>query len=132
MQRTETIITKIRPIKKMFVIDSDNYESFSHLFLKIQEDVDIVSNLLFVNDDYLWSDSAYDFVSRSDPDIIINLSSLDDDSLSSHFRIFTVKPFTDQYKIERFCTQLISFQNKPRIFDNFRFLWQKSVQSLLK
>jgi DNA-directed RNA polymerase subunit RPC12/RpoP len=121
MQRTETVITKIRPIKKMFVIEPDNYDSFKHLFLKIQEDVDIISNILFVNDDYLWSDSAYDFVSRSDPDIIINLSSLEDDNLSSHFRIFTVKPFTDQYKIERFCTDLISFQNKPRIFDNFDF-----------
>jgi len=130
MQRTETITTKIRPIKKMFVIDSDNFRSFNHLFLKIQEDVDIISNLLFVNDDYLWSDSAYDFVSRSDPDIIINLSSLEDDKLSSHFRIFTVKPSPDQYKIEMFCTQLISFQNKPRIFDNFSFDENKEIYVL--
>jgi DNA-directed RNA polymerase subunit RPC12/RpoP len=121
MQRTETIITKIRPIKKMFVIDLNDYDKFSHLFLKIQEDVDIMSNLLFVNDDYLWSDSAFDFVERSDPDIILNLSSLEDEKLSSHFRTFTVKPFTDQYKIERFCTQLISFQNKPQIFNTFNF-----------
>jgi hypothetical protein len=121
MQRTETLTTKIRPIKKMFVIEPDSYESFNHLFIKIQEDVDIISNLLFVNDDYLWSDSAYDFVLRSDPDIIINLSSLENNNLSSHFRIFTVKPFSDQYKIERFCTQLFSFQNKPQIFDNFDF-----------
>jgi DNA-directed RNA polymerase subunit RPC12/RpoP len=129
MQRVETIITKIRPIKKMFVIDLDNYNTFSQLFLKIQEDVDIINNLLFVNDDYLWSDSAYDFVERSDPDIILNLSSLEDEKLSSHFRTFTVKPVTDQYKIERFCTQLLFFQNKPRIFDNFDFAENEEINA---
>lgn len=105
----------------MFVINPDDYESFAHLFLKIQEDIDITCNLLFVNDDHLWTKSVYDFVVRSDPDIIINFSSIEDKELSSHFRIFTVKPFTDQYKIERFCTQLISFQNKPIFFENFNF-----------
>jgi DNA-directed RNA polymerase subunit RPC12/RpoP len=103
----------------MFIIEPSNYESFSSVFLKIQGDIDIINNLIFTNDDYLWSDSAYDFVQRSDPDIILNLSSLDDEKLAAHFRKMTVKPFTDQYKIERFCTQLIDFQNKPTIFDTF-------------
>ena len=121
MQRIETITTKIRPIKKMFVIDQNDHDSFNQLFIKIQEDVDIVYNLFFVNDDYLWTDYTYEFVKRSDPDIIINFSTIDDKVLSSHFGVFTVKPFTDQYKIERFCTQLISFQNKPAFFENFNF-----------
>ena len=56
MQRIETITTKIRPIKKMFVIDQNDHDSFNQLFIKIQEDVDIVYNLFFVNDDYLWTD----------------------------------------------------------------------------
>jgi hypothetical protein len=108
MQRIETITTKIRPIKKMFVIDLDNYDSFSHLFLKIQEDVDIMNNLLFVNDDYLWSDFTYDFVERSDPDIILNLSSLEDEKLSSHFQTFTVNLFSKD-KYINFLTPIIDF-----------------------
>lgn len=114
----------------MFIIEPSNYEFFSEVFLKIQGDIDIINNLLFINDGYLWSDSAYNFVQRSDPDIILNLSSLDDEKLAAHFRKITVKPFTDQYKIERFCTQLISFQNKPIIFDNFEVDLNEDIRVL--
>lgn len=53
--RSEFIQTSIRPIKKLFIIDDFNYISFENIFLKIKNEIDIIQNLLFVNNNELWS-----------------------------------------------------------------------------
>jgi len=115
--RTEYISTRIRPIKKLFIIELNDYDSFAKIFTEIQDEIDIIQNLIFVNDDELWTQSNKDFIKRSDPDIILNLSKLDDDKLSIHFGISSVKPVTDQYKIGRFGTNLFSFLRRPDYLD---------------
>ena len=117
--RTEYISTKIRPIKKLFIIEHDDYASFEKLFTEIQDEIDIIQNLIFINDTNLWSQPNKEFIKRSDPDIILNLSKLDDEKLSIHFGIFSVKPITDHYKIARFGTNLFSFTKLPSIVGRF-------------
>ncbi|WP_343657980.1 hypothetical protein [Chryseobacterium sp.] len=117
--RSDYIQTKVRPIKKMFIIENNDYEAFEKLFLQIQDEIDIIQNLIFVNDDDLWSQTNSDFVRSSDPDIILNFSTLDDNRLSLHFGIFSAKPDTDYYKIGRFGTNLISFNTLPSVIKKF-------------
>ena len=117
--RTEYILTKVRPIKKLFIIEPHDYESFANLFTEIQDEIDIIQNLIFVNDNDLWSQPNKDFIKRSDPDIILNLSNLDDEKLSLHFGIFSVKPITDHFKIGRFGTNLFSFAKWPAFIDKY-------------
>ncbi|TZF92221.1 hypothetical protein FW781_22140 [Chryseobacterium panacisoli] len=117
--RTDYILTKVRPIKKMFIVENNDYEAFEKLFLEIQDEIDVIQNLIFVNDDDLWTQTSRDFIKRSDPDIILNLSTLDDNKLSMHFGIFSVKPITDHYKISRFGTNLFSFTKLPTIIKRF-------------
>jgi hypothetical protein len=117
--RSDYILTKVRPIKKMFIIENNDYEAFEKLFLEIQDEIDIIQNLIFVNDDDLWSQTNKDFVKRSDPDIILNLSTIDDNRLSLHFGIFSARPDTDYYKIGRFGTNLSSFIKFPSVIKRF-------------
>jgi len=124
--RTEYITTKVRPIKKLFIIEQGDYAAFAELFSEIQDEIDAIQNLIFVNDDELWSQSNKDFIKRSDPDIIINLSKLDDNDLSIHFGISSAKPTTDSFKIGRFGTNLSSFTRLPTLFDKY---WDNSINS---
>jgi hypothetical protein len=117
--RTEYILTKVRPIKKLFIIEHDDYDSFAKLFIEIQNEIDSIQNLILVNDNDLWSQSNKDFIKRSDPDIILNLSKLDDDKLSIHFGISSVRPITDHFKIARFRTDLFSFTRLPTYVEKF-------------
>lgn len=119
IMRSDYILTKVRPIKKLFIIENNDYGAFEKLFLEIQDEIDIIQNLIFVNDDDLWSQTNKDFVKRSDPDIILNLSKLDDDLLSLHFGIFSARPDTDYYNIGRFGTNLSSFLKLPSVIKRF-------------
>lgn len=46
--RTEFIKTKVRPIKKLFVIERDDYESFANVFTQIQGEIDAIQNLILL------------------------------------------------------------------------------------
>ena len=60
--RTEYISTRIRPIKKLFIIELNDYDSFAKIFTEIQDEIDIIQNLIFVNYDELWTQSNKDFI----------------------------------------------------------------------
>ena len=92
-------------------------EVFENIFLKIKNEIDIIQNLLFVNNDELWSQSNKDFIKRNDPDIILNLSQIDNEKLSNHFGITSVTPDGDKYKIGRFGTNIYAFTRKPSYYN---------------
>ena len=117
--RTEYIRTKVRPFKKLFVIEPGDYSSFAKIFLEIQNEIDSINNLIFVNNEKLFSVVSKDFVKRSDPDIILNLSSLDDDRLSDFFGISSVKPISENFKIGRFGTTIDCFTHLPDTLNKF-------------
>lgn len=115
--RSEFIQTSIRPIKKLFIIEEQDYTSFENIFLKIKNEIDIIQNLLFINNDELWTQSNKDFIKRNDPDIILNLSQVDNEKLSNHFGITSVTPDEDKYKIGRFGTNIYAFTRKPSYYN---------------
>ncbi len=115
--RSEFIQTSIRPIKKLFIIEEQDYTSFENIFLKIKNEIDIIQNLLFINNDELWTQSNKDFIKRNDPDIILNLSQIDNEKLSNHFGITSVTPDQDKYKIGRFGTNIYAFTRKPSYYN---------------
>lgn len=103
----------------MFVIDAGDFASFERVFRDIQMDVDVAQNLIFINDDELWSEPTKEFVKRSDPDIILNLSSQPEDTLSRFFDIYCLEPEKVGYDIRRYVTALMSFTRKPAYLDFF-------------
>lgn len=115
--RSEFIQTSIRPIKKLFIIDEQDYTSFENIFLKIKNEIDIIQNLLFINNDELWTQSNKDFIKRNDPDIILNLSRIDNEKLSNHFGITSVTPDQNKYKIGRFGSNIYAFTRKPSYYN---------------
>ena len=117
--KTTFISSQVRPIKKLFVIDIDGFAAFERILKDIQTDVDVAQNLLMVNDEDLWSEPTKEFIKRSDPDIILNLSSLSDHKLSMHFDIFSMVPEKQGYDIRRYVTALMSFTRKPAYLDFF-------------
>jgi len=118
--RTTLTITQVRPIKKMFIIEEGDYAAFEHIFIEIQDEIDSIFNLIFVNDSDLWSETNFEFVKRNDPDMILNYSKAEEDKLSNHFRIEAIKVTAD-YKISRLGTLLSSFTKQPDILKNYTF-----------
>ena len=114
--KTEFITTKVRPFRKLFVVDANDFSAFSVVIKSICDEVDQIFNLIFVNDDLLWSKVTLEFVRRHDPDIILNLSKQENSILEKHFEVVSVSPNTDQWKISRFSTKLWGMSNLPNIF----------------
>jgi hypothetical protein len=110
---SQFITTKVRPVQKLFIIEQHDIKAFLRIFSVLQNDIDAPFNPILVNDEDLWTECTQAFVMRSNPDIILNLSQADDDRLSRHFEVFSIKPVTDQYKMERFICPLSSFTRLP-------------------
>jgi len=117
--RTEYIQTKVRPIKKLYIIEPDDYDSFSKIFLQLQDEIDSINNLIFVNNERLFTTVNREFVKRSDPDIILNFSLLKDDKLSSFFDIFSVNPVTKKYITGRLGSAFFSFTRLPEVLSKY-------------
>jgi len=120
MMRTEFIQTKIRPIKKLFILNEKDFISFVEIVRKINREIDIVQNLILLNDSDLWSKINLEFIRRHDPDVIINFSDTDNEELSNYFEIMSVNPNDDKFKIGRFGTSLFSFSTMPLIAEKFQ------------
>jgi len=117
--RTEFVQTKVRPIKKLFILEENDLESFKIVMKSICSEVDHICNLILTNNELLWTESTQEFVKRHDPDIILNLSNLANSKLAKHFETFSATPNTEQWKIGRFGTHLMGFSNMPSIAQRF-------------
>lgn len=117
--RTEFIQTKVRPIKKLFILDELDIESFIRVLREISDEIDSAHNLILINHADLFSKVNKEFVKRHDPDIILNLSEIGNEILSNNFESFTVKPVNDTFKIGRFGADLFSFTTLPLLVEKF-------------
>jgi hypothetical protein len=113
------VTTKIRPIKKLFIIGKNDFESLFKIISEISNDIDAAFNLILPDDELLWSDTTQEFVARHDPDIIFNFSEIDNERLKSHFDVVSVTPNDYQWKIAKFGTQLMSFTQLPKLAERF-------------
>jgi len=85
MSQIETIVSKVRPIKKLSIIEDD-----ISIFLKIIQDyskeIGGFYNLVLLNDECLFSQNTIDFVNNHDPDLIINYSNCENEKLVKNFK----------------------------------------------
>ncbi|WP_048152448.1 hypothetical protein [Methanolacinia paynteri] len=91
MSRIETITTKVRPIKKLCIIDND-FGLFCHINNVFTEEIGGFYNLILLNDDKLFSQNTLDFIKYHDPDIIINYSKRENELLLEKFKIRVIDP----------------------------------------
>lgn len=117
--RNEFIITKVKPIKKLFIIDADAISEFEYAYNGIQDEIDGIQNIILINDDELFSEINHEFVKRSDPDLIINRSQRRDDEISKHFGILSSDAKSEETKVERYSTKLQYFSRTPAFFEKF-------------
>ncbi|KTD05814.1 hypothetical protein Lgra_2591 [Legionella gratiana] len=123
--KMELITSKIRPIRKLFIIDTDSTLHFETIVEELSDEIDGFKNIFLLNDKEIWSSINIEFVKRHDPDFIINFSNLEDALIKDHFEIETVNAKTDNFKLSKYGTKIRTFTTKP-------FLLNKSDEFLPK
>jgi hypothetical protein len=126
MSKIETITTRIRPIKKVCIIEND----FPRLFEIIKnytEDIGGFYNLILINDDSLFRQNTIDFVKSHDPDIILNYSNCESERLIKIFKTKVISDKKEGFSYIHIQTPLEILDNIPesariKISDNKNFL----------
>ncbi|NQY24923.1 MAG: hypothetical protein HRT41_12900 [Campylobacteraceae bacterium] len=116
---TKTITTKVRPIRKLFIIDSHDIGTFEKVISKISTDIEFIFNIFLINDENIFSDINKEFVKRHNIDIVLNLSVLENKIIEDNFLIESITPNDDTTKIERFVTYFYSISNLPSAFSKY-------------
>jgi len=113
MSRIETILTRVRPIKKLCIIDYD-YDLFCEINNAFTEEIGGFFNLILLNNDKLFSQNTLDFVKYHDPDIIINFSGIADSLLLEKFntRVINRKSQKD-FNLKHFTIPISVLDNVP-------------------
>ena len=113
MDRILTIETLVRPIRKLYVLEPDDLESFISFIELSTDDVNGIFNIVLINDAHLFSDNNVTFVRRHDPDIIVNYSRCEDARLYECYRTVVRNRNESHFNPIRFQTPLALFQNVP-------------------
>ena len=87
MNRVSSVITKVRPIKKLFLIDETDIDRFVAIIQSVTLEVAGISNLILINNGDLFTRSIKDFVNYHDPDVVLNCTSLNNNDLLQFFKI---------------------------------------------
>jgi hypothetical protein len=79
MNRTAIITTKVRPVKKMFVIEHGDIDRITAIIKLRSREIYGLSNLIMENGDELFNANTLQFVNRHDPDarVLAELRSAD-------------------------------------------------------
>jgi len=126
MSKIETITTRLRPIKKVSIIEND----FPRLFEIIKnytEDIGGFYNLILINDDSLFGQNTIDFVKSHDPDLILNYSNCDNEILIKNFKTKVIDAKKEGFSYIHIQTPLEILNNIPEstrieIADKEKFL----------
>lgn len=87
---SRTITTKARPIKKVCIVDKNDYMNLIKIIKMYSSEIGGFLNLLFVNDEELFSENSIEFIKYHDPDIILNFSSCENEALTLNFNTYTI------------------------------------------
>ncbi|MDK9359034.1 hypothetical protein QQF54_08480 [Lelliottia sp. V106_10] len=126
------ITTKVRPIRKIFVIEENDSESFFLIYKLLMNEIDGVNNLIFPNNDSIMHPICLEFVNRFDPDVLINFSRRDAKFLSDLFNVKAHESSEKYLNIHRFGSQLQAFTGKPFLVAKYPELVPKKVYSTSK
>jgi hypothetical protein len=117
--RTAYITTKVRPIRKLFVIEPNDFDSFEKVIKDISHDIEMIFNIFFENNNELFSETNREFVKRQNIDIIFNLSEQDNNKIEEYFSIECLTPNSDMTKIGRYVTDLHFISNTPSLIHKY-------------
>ncbi|WP_315708355.1 hypothetical protein [Brenneria uluponensis] len=107
------VTTKVRPIRKLFIINDNDHKIFLSIFMSLMKDIDGILNLILQSDDLLFSEINKALVNSYDPDVIINYSSLDDRIISEFFNAITYNSTSRNYDLRNFCSPVFTFSGTP-------------------
>ncbi len=114
MRKTGTIVTRVRPVKKLFIIEANDLSLFLKIVEFVSQEIVGLSNIILLNDEMIFSNNTVNFINRHDPDIIINYSTRDDNELKQKFKIPTLKLNRDVLP-RHLQAPLFIFDNPPLI-----------------
>ncbi len=127
MYRNETISTKIRPIKKLCIIEKDDHENLISIIKHFSSEIGGFFNLILTNDEDLFSKNTIEFIKNHDPDIVINYSKIDDKSLKSNFKTLVVDGKNNSFDYNRFSIPLFILDN---FFDFSKYGFDNAVKKI--
>ncbi len=111
MYRTGTIITKIRPIKKLCIIEEGDSEKLIQIIKAYSMEITGILNLILINNEKLYSSNTIDFIRRHDPDIIVNYSFCDNNKLKQLFKTLVIDGNDNKFNFESISTGIEILDN---------------------
>ena len=118
--KMELITSKIRPIRKLFILEPNSINHFKTIIEELSDEIDGFKNIFLLNDEKIWSSINLAFVKRHDPDFIINFSSLEDALLKEYFQLETVNAKIDSFKLAKYGSKIWTFTTKPFLLNKSR------------
>lgn len=118
--RTAYVTTRIRPIRKLFIVEPNNFESFKDILMDIANDIELIFNIFLEDNNQLSYPHIQEFVKRHAPDLIFNLSKRDNNEIEHIFNIQCISPDNVMTKITRFCTYISFISNTPSLMKKYR------------
>jgi len=113
MYRTETIKTKIRPLKKLCVIEDNDIDRLIQIIRAYSVEIGSILNIILINNDKLFLSNTIDFVNHHDPDIIINFSDCDDNKLRISFKTLVLNGKQEGFDLNQLATPIEILSNMP-------------------
>ncbi|EMX2853466.1 hypothetical protein OP862_05625 [Yersinia massiliensis] len=107
------VTTKIRPIRKIFIIDENDIQTFFLIFNVLMKEIDGILNLILPVNEHLSSSRNKEFANRFDPDVILNYSKLDDVIISEYFNATVFNSSSQNYNVHKFGSPIFTFTNTP-------------------
>jgi hypothetical protein len=116
MDRIETILTKVRPVKKLFILEPGDRTTFVRCLRLCSEEILGIRNLFLINNESLLSENNVALVRAHDPDVVVNYSSRDNKELYQDFKTLVKSGTPTSLNANGFSTKLMSFQTSPAIY----------------
>ncbi|ATM77272.1 hypothetical protein CRN79_16120 [Serratia fonticola] len=107
------VTTKIRPIRKTFIINEGDIQAFLLIFNALMSEIDGILNLILPANEHLFSSRNKEFVNRFDPDVILNYSTLNDKEISENFNTLVINSSSQNFNIHKFGSPVFTFSGTP-------------------
>lgn len=122
-------ITKVRPIRKVFIINENDFVTFNTIFKHLMSEIDGIYNLIFESSPLIFESNITEFVNRFDPDVIINYSTIEDITLAKNFRTEVHNAQKRDFNLFRYGSPLYTFTGMPYLSIKYPDLLPKNVYS---
>jgi hypothetical protein len=118
MNEIVNVMTLVRPIRKLFVIEDGDLSTFVKLVDYCSEDLNGIRTLILLNDERLFSESTVALVTTHDPDVILNYSKASNESLYERYRTKVIRPTHGPRELQPYRTHLATVQQYPAVLRN--------------